>query len=118
VHQATIDPSWKSFFRLCFDYWKDVYVCYRVFAGIVPAHLSTALQAGAITAKEARLLNQEFLAVGRHYRVADEVLTDSYVDFSRAIRKEGGAKMDELADKFEELMLFEDFTQEFGNVRD
>ncbi|KAF3049591.1 hypothetical protein E8E11_009017 [Didymella keratinophila] len=97
---------------------KDVYVCYRVFAGIVPAHLSIALQAGAITAKEARLLNQEFLAVGRHHRVAEEVLTDSYVDFSRAIRKQDGAKMNELADKSEELMLFEDFTQGFGDVRD
>ena len=69
-----------------------------------------------MTAREARLLNQEFLAVGRHHCVADEVLTDSYVGFSRAIRNEDGAKMDELADKFEELMLFEDVTQEFGDV--
>lgn len=114
VHQAAIDPSWKFFFRICFDYWKDAYVCYRVFAGIVPAHLSLALEAGAITLKEARLLREDFMAVGWHHKVADEVLTDSYVDFERAIRKEEGATMHELAQRFEELMMFEDFTQESG----
>lgn len=72
----------------------------------MPAHISIALQAGAITGRGARLLNREFLVVGRHHRVADEVLTDSYVDCSRAIRNEDGTKMDEFADKFEELMLF------------
>lgn len=117
VHQAAIDPSWKFFFRLRFDYWKDIFVSYRVFAGIVSAHLSIALQAGAITSREARLLNQEFPAVGRRHRAADEVLTDSYVDFDKAIRKKDGARMDELAGKLEELMLFEDFTQELGVVR-
>ncbi|KAJ4337686.1 hypothetical protein N0V87_004434, partial [Didymella glomerata] len=96
VHQAAIGLSLKLFFRLCFDYWKGVYVCYRVFASIVPAHLSIALQAGH-HGKKARLLNHEFLAVGIHQRVADEVLTDSSVDFHKAIRKGTGAKMDELA---------------------
>lgn len=82
VHQAAIDPSWRFFFRLCFDYWKDAYVCYRVFAGMVPAHLSMAVQAGALTAKEARLMSQEFFAVGRHHEFVGEVLTDSYADFA------------------------------------
>lgn len=116
VRRATVDPSWKFFFRLCFDYWKDVYVCYRVFAGMVPAHLLLALDAGAITADEARLMHQDFLAVGRHHRVVEEVLTDSYVDFQKAIRKEDGATMHELAEKFKELMMFQDFTQEHGGV--
>ncbi|KAF9691989.1 hypothetical protein EKO04_009947 [Ascochyta lentis] len=116
VKQAAIDPSWRFFFRLCFDYWKDVHVGYRVFAGVVPAHLSLALQSGAITVQEARLMNQEFEAVGRHHRVTDEVLTDSYVDFERAIRKEDGATMHELTERFKELMMFQDFTQEYGDA--
>lgn len=62
-------------------------------------------------------MNQEFLAVGRHHRVADEVLTNSYVDFEKAIRKEDGATMHELAERFEESMMFEDFTQEFGDIQ-
>jgi hypothetical protein len=115
VHQAAIGLSWKLFFRLCFDYWKGVYVCYRVFASIVPAHLSIALQAGH-HGKKARLLNHEFLAVGIHQRVADEVLTDSSVDFHKAIRKGTGAKMDELAGKFEQLVLL-GVTQGFDDVR-
>ncbi|KZM20236.1 uncharacterized protein EKO05_0003682 [Ascochyta rabiei] len=116
VKQAAIDPSWRFFFRLCFDYWKDVHVCYRVFAGVVPAHLSLALQCGAITVQEARLMNQEFQAAGRHHRVADEVLTDSYIDFEKAIRKEDGATMHELTERFKELMMFQDFTQEYAEV--
>jgi hypothetical protein len=115
VHQAATDPSWKFFFRLCFDYWKDVYVCYRVFQGVVPAHLLLALRAEAITAEEAKQMNQEFQAVGRHHRVADDILTDTYVDFERAIRKEDGATVHELAARFEELMMFEDFTHEYGD---
>jgi hypothetical protein len=118
VHQAAIDPSWRFFFRLCFDYWKDLYVCYRVYASIVPAHLSIALQAGAITAKEARLMHQEFLAVGTHHRIVHEVRTDMYVDFQKAIRNEDGARVDELASKFEELMLFDTFTLDFGIAQD
>ena len=34
-----------------------------------------------------------------------------------AIRKEGGAKVNKLADKFEELMLFEDLTHDSGDVQ-
>ncbi|KAJ8105530.1 hypothetical protein OPT61_g10119 [Boeremia exigua] len=116
VHHADTDASWKYYFRLCFEYCKDAYVCYRVFAGIVPAHLSLALQAGAITAQEARLLKDEFMAVGRHHRAADEVLTDSYVDFQKAIRKADGATMYELVEKLEELMAFEDFLHGFGDI--
>ena len=71
-----------------------------------------------MTAKEARLMRGEFMAVGRHHRVADEVLTDSYIDFQKAIRKQDGATMHELAERFEELMMFEDFTQEYGCARD
>lgn len=45
------------------------------------------------------------------------VLTDSYVGFWKAIRKESGAEMDEFASQFEEVMLFGDFVQ-LGDVQE
>jgi hypothetical protein len=59
----------------------------------VPAYLSLAVQAGAISKQEVRRLKHEFMAVGKHHRVADEVLTDPYVDWAGAIRGEKGATM-------------------------
>lgn len=58
----------------------------------------------------------EFQAVGKHHSIGNEVLTDAYVDFEKAIRKEDGATMHELAERFKVLMMFEDFTQEYGDV--
>ncbi|KAJ4988162.1 C6 transcription factor [Stagonosporopsis vannaccii] len=116
VQQSATDPSWRFFFRLCLDYWKDAYRCYRVFAAIVPAQLSLAMQAGALTGREAKLLKDEFMAGGTHHGVVEGVLTDEYVDFHRAIHGEHGATVSELVERFEEQMVFEDFTQEFGEL--
>lgn len=72
------------------------------------------MQAGALTPKEAKALKDEFMAVGTHHSPPEGVLTDSYVDFHRAMRGEEGATVGELVERFEEQMVFEDFTQEFG----
>lgn len=85
-----------------------------MFAGLVPAHLSLAMQAGALSAKEAKALKAEFLAVGAHHDVLEGVATDAYVDFHRAVRGEHGATARELVERFDEQMAFEEFVQEFG----
>jgi hypothetical protein len=56
------------------------------------------------------MMKEEFMAVDWHHSVADEVLTDLYVDFERAIREEDGTTIHELAKRFDELMMFEDST--------
>ncbi|CAO2658120.1 Nn.00g073800.m01.CDS01 [Neocucurbitaria sp. VM-36] len=117
VQHTDTDPSWKFFFRLCFDYWKDVYVQHRVFQAVVPAHLSLALQNGAITAQEAKSMMVEFQGYGEHHKAAEGVLTDSVLDFQAAIENRGDARVDQLAEKFDELVMFDEFTTgEYGNA--
>lgn len=102
--------------KLCFDYGSMGTQLLRLRC-IVPAHLAIALQAGAIMAKEAWRVNQRSLLLADIVASRMSVLTDSYVGFRKAIRKESGAEMDEFASQFEEVMLFGDFVQ-LGDVQE
>lgn len=98
-------------------------MCFHEVAGIVPAHLALALQAGVLSVAEARCLHEE-IGVGRargvggdaEGRGVGEELSDTYVDFHRAIRGLNGATAEELVERFAELMSFEDFTVQFGEM--
>ena len=113
VQHAPQDPSWRFFFCLCLDYWRNAAVCFRVVAAFVPAHLALALQAGAITVAEARRLDKEFGGGWRRHAGGEEVLSDAYMDFDRAIRGQSGATVQELVGRFAELMSLENRTQQF-----
>jgi hypothetical protein len=110
IKAAPNDPEWFFYFQLCFGYWKDLYARYRVFFPIVQAALAFALQSGAINGHTASLLIEEIRVAGKHHDSPEESLTSAVLDFELAMKNLQQAKMDSIAKHFEELLMFEEFT--------
>jgi hypothetical protein len=107
---TTRDVSWKFYFWLCFQFWKEAYICYRVFFQIVRGTLAMALEAGAITSTEAKGMLEEFRNNGRHHDTPEDAVTSSILDFRRAVSNRQDAQIDALSKRFDELVTFYDFT--------
>jgi hypothetical protein len=105
VKDTTQDPHWRFYFRLCFDFWKEAYVRYRVFYVVAQANLSHALQAGAISSAEARTMMGELQAVGIHHEAPEEALTSATFDFELAMKNQQGADIAAMAKQFDELVI-------------
>jgi len=104
------NPHWQFYFRLCFCFWKELYVQYRVFYPIVQATLAFALQSGAIDTATATALIEELRTVGHHHEAPEGALTSAVLDFGLAMKNLQEAKMDCLAQQFEDFLLFDEFT--------
>lgn len=53
---------------------------------------------------------EEFLACGRHHEASQETMSTVMLDFDRGIQKMEGATANALASKFDELIMFDEFT--------
>ncbi|KAM0740065.1 hypothetical protein ACQRIT_005249 [Beauveria bassiana] len=107
---ADYDPDWYFYFRLCFQFWKDAFVCYRPFQLIAQANLAAALDCGALSSNTANAMMQEIRAVGKHHMASDEAVIQGLLDFDLATRSLQEAQIVAMAQRFDELLLFNDLT--------
>ncbi|KAM3465603.1 hypothetical protein MY5147_004790 [Beauveria neobassiana] len=107
---ADYDPDWYFYFRLCFQFWKDTFVCYRPFQLIAQANLAAALDCGALSSNTANAMMQEIRAVGKHHMASDEAVVRGLLDFDLATRSLQEAQIVAMAQRFDELLLFNDLT--------
>jgi hypothetical protein len=105
-------PSWKFYFGLCLQYWKEAYMCYRVFLPIFQGTLAVALQSGAISGTEAKAMMEDFLMRGKHHEAPEESVTSAVIDFELALSNPQEATLDVIAKKFDELITFHDLTDD------
>jgi hypothetical protein len=63
-----------------------------------------------MTGKEARRFSDEASQIGRHHVIPEEPVTTTIVDFDSALSAWKDAWANILAQKFDELTIFEDFT--------
>jgi hypothetical protein len=110
IKNAQHDPDWLSYFRLCFAYWKNAYVCYPVMLYIAQANLSAALQAEVISSHVAKEMMEAIRDVGKHHDGSNEVVSTAVLDFDLALKNLQAAKMDSFAKQFDELVLFGELT--------
>jgi hypothetical protein len=103
------DKMWRFYFMLCLGYWREAVPSYPVFSQVVLANLSMALQRGAMSTSEANSIRDEFQAMRRPYEVAD-VASSSIMDFEQALSSETGSRIHELAERFEEMTMFDALT--------
>jgi len=104
--RGTDHPAWRSYFSLCMGYWKTGVHKYPVFSQVIPANLCIAVNMGAITSSEAYTLGEEYKVLGRFYESA-EVATCCIMDFEHAMSDMEGTRIHELAQRFDELTIFE-----------
>lgn len=107
ICRETNDPTAKFYFLLCIRYWQHLYVGYPIFGGIAQAFLTMAINNGLITNREAKKLMAEVKGQGGHH--GEGISTSLIVDFDLAMTNRDEADVQAVAQKFEEVALFDEF---------
>ncbi|SCN82036.1 uncharacterized protein FFE2_04914 [Fusarium fujikuroi] len=110
ICKETNDPTSKFYFLLCICYWQHLYIGYPIFGEIAQAFLTMAMNNGLITNREAKGLMAEVKEQGRHHELSHVgISTTLIVDFDLAMTNRGKADVQAVAQKFEEVALFDEF---------
>ncbi|KAK7571425.1 hypothetical protein V3481_018639 [Fusarium oxysporum f. sp. vasinfectum] len=100
------DPLWRYYFYLCVRCWQGLYFCYPVFRDVAKAFLSMAIEKDAIAAREAQDLLRGIDQSVEHHTTSVEAFT-SHI-FDPASDRDGGVQMHAMADRFEEMVVFDE----------
>ncbi|CAG7557447.1 unnamed protein product [Fusarium equiseti] len=108
----TNDPDWKIYFQLCFNFWKEAYIRYRIYLKIARANLYFALQLGVIERDTAVALVNELRAVGAHHVDPESAINSAIADHRMAAKHLTDSRVDTMAKEFADLTL----SQHTGDV--
>lgn len=103
------DPHWRTFFSICMNYWTESVIAYPVQQGLLQVSLSLALSLGRISGAEACLVMESAERRSRHHEKTPGVLS-TILDFQASTSAKDGFTALELARKFDDLALFNDWT--------
>ncbi|KAM0242114.1 hypothetical protein ACHAP5_007351 [Fusarium lateritium] len=101
----TQDPDWRIYFQLCFLFWKEAYVRYRVYLEVAKANLVFARRRRKIGSRTAEEMLREVLSAGAHHDASDEVSLSALMDFEMASKDSQGNRMDILAKEVGSLVV-------------
>ena len=111
ILRDTSDSEWRFYFMLCIHGYQDLYPSFPIVGGIVQGLLAIAVDNGGMSTSEARLLNQELHDKRPGHLATDRIKGNFAVDLDLAVTDREGAHYERLVDKFEEISLFDAFTQ-------
>lgn len=109
-------PEWRFYFELCVAGLEDLSASFRVFKSVAEGLLGMALQRRVIDIDKVNLVHRELVSLGRHHvphRKADDDGVEGarwIIDIDLATTDPNAAQGANLAERFQELMLFEEFT--------
>jgi len=92
-------------------YWKECATCYPVATELAQATLSLALTRGCILGPEATSLMEDIHDQTEHLDKDDNATSSVIVDFELAMSSKEESRSKALADRFDDLILFGDFTE-------
>ena len=104
------DKDWRFYFMLCLCFWHDLYTSYPLHRSLIRGLLAMALRERVISTLETHILEERVQRRGRHHEKLDDVLAAFTVDFNLALTKPEEADGTSLAQRFEELAVFSEFT--------
>lgn len=108
--EDTTDPQWRAYFTLCVNCYADLFGAFRVAEGIVRSLLSIALRKGAMSGAEAQGFMQRVYAKGLSHEMVGKANTATFVvDLKLAMTDRPAAKLEILAELFDNLSLFDEF---------
>ncbi|KAF4340440.1 conidial development fluffy [Fusarium beomiforme] len=108
--EGTVDLSQRLYVLLCIRCCANLYVAYPIFLDIAKAFLAMALQRKAVSGNEASNLLAYIRQHGAHHADLSEVVSNTLVDADLASTAPDKAAAHALAELFEDLSLFDQFT--------
>jgi hypothetical protein len=108
LHDKSI-ADWRFQFELCLGWLKKIFPRYAVMGKVAEAHMALGLAQGTVTSAEARSFRDELQRLGRHHDLAKIGVT-CIVDFTAAMSSDDNVRAQDLAQKFDELVLFDELT--------
>ncbi|KAM0549925.1 hypothetical protein ACHAPJ_009172 [Fusarium lateritium] len=110
ICKETKDPTSKFYFMLCIRYWQHLYIGYPIFGDIAQAFLTMAINNGLLSNREAKKLMAEVSGQGQHHELSQVgISTTLIVDYDLAMTNRDEAAVKAVAQKFEEVALFDEF---------
>lgn len=103
------DPEWKFYFLVCIESYQKMYTQYPILSMAVQGLLTLALRKKALTTGEARDLMDQVPVVPRQPDDAQFIL-----DMDMVLETIEDAKAKSIARSFDDLVLFEEFIENFG----
>jgi len=88
---------------------KEIFVRYAVIGKVAQAHMALGLAEGVITSAEAHSFLEELQRRGRYHKLAD-IGASCIVDFDIAMSSKNDGRAQDLAQKVDELALFDELT--------
>lgn len=110
VLHDTQNPEWRFYFFTCIYAYTNLRKSYRVAESISRALLTMALRGGCITNIEADNLEKRMMKVGGRVKRDDEIRATFMVDLDLAMWDPEAAKVEVLAKRFDDIVLFRDLT--------
>ncbi|KAH7376999.1 hypothetical protein B0T11DRAFT_25571 [Plectosphaerella cucumerina] len=114
VLQDKQDPEWRFFFLLCIYGYESLRRSYRLAEAIGRGLLSMTLRNGDLSTREARQILQQLQERGLSGASGD-IRATFMVDLDLAMTDPVEAKVESLAHRFEEMALFQEFTNAGGD---
>ena len=105
----TRDPAWRFYLFFCVQTYGELRRSFRFAETSGRSILSMTLQQGDISAEEARKLMEQF-EENRLSKPSDDIRATFMADLNLAMTDPEGASVESLSDKFEEIALFQEFT--------
>jgi hypothetical protein len=105
----TKDPTWRFYLFFCIQCYGHLRQAYRFAETIGRSILSMALQQGNLSAREARPLMDHF-EENRLSNPSEEIRVTFMVDLNLAMTHATEASVESLADRFDDIALFREFT--------
>lgn len=110
------DKEWKFYFLVCIYALQDLYISFRLFSAIIQGLLTMAVRDGCMTGHEARSIRKSLQERGGHHQTDNAVKASFMIDMDLAIRnKIEDAKVEKLAEKFDEMVAFDDLVSTDGD---
>lgn len=108
--------EWRFYLELCVAGLEDLSASFRVFKSVAEGLLGMALERGVIDIDKVNLVSKELVRLGRHhvpYKKEDGIEVEGarwIIDIGLATTDPNAAQGANLAERFQELMLLEEFT--------
>ncbi|EGU76976.1 hypothetical protein FOXB_12508 [Fusarium oxysporum f. sp. conglutinans Fo5176] len=100
--------NYRYYLLLCMSFWIDATPSFPVLADIARGYLSLALRNRSLSAQDARSLKQKLTKIREQY--SSNEVSSVIVDFDCATAQGASYRANELAQKFDEHAMFEEFT--------